>query len=78
MGELGEYLTRKWNARFADSKTWVMWDLALVQAVLHPDMATTKQVLTPPENTQRTVTVYDSIDAEAMRRDYWSVVLPTK
>lgn len=77
MGELGTYLTQKWKARFAGNKTWVMWDLALVQAVLNPGMATKKQVLTPPENTQRTIMVYDSINVEAMRRDYWSVVLPT-
>lgn len=77
MGELGHYLSTKWKARFANNKTWVMWDLALVQAVINPDLATTKQVLTPPENTQRKITVYDSIDEKAMRQDYWSVVLPT-
>ena len=54
LGRLGTYLTEKWKARFADSKTWVMWDLTLVQALLLPNLAKSKLVTTPPENAQRT------------------------
>ncbi|MCB1064064.1 MAG: nucleoside hydrolase [Verrucomicrobiae bacterium] len=75
MGELGAYLTGKWKARFADSKSWIMWDLALVQAILHPEMASERGATTPPENTQRTVQVYDKIDPEAMRAEYWATAL---
>ncbi len=78
MGELGAHLTAKWKARFADFKTWVMWDLALVEAVLHPELATMKQCSTPPENTARKVWVYDSIQVQPMRDDYWKIVLPKK
>lgn len=75
MGKLGTYLTAKWNARFAQFENWVMWDLALVQALLHPKMATMKQCDTPAENEARKVWVYDSIDVQAMRDDYWETVL---
>lgn len=75
LGALGAYLTEKWKARFAESRTWIMWDLALVQALLQPTQATSKQVITPPENVQRNVWMYDRIDAEAMKANYWSVVL---
>ncbi|MFN3189011.1 MAG: nucleoside hydrolase [Aureliella sp.] len=75
MGELGEHLTAKWNARFAEFDTWVMWDLALVQAVLDPTMAKQRRVDSPPENTGRKVWLYESIDAERMATDYWNVVL---
>jgi purine nucleosidase len=75
MGELGAYLTEKWLARFADSKTWVMWDLALVQALLHPEWATERQVDTPPENRRRKVWVYETIDAEKMQAGFWRSVL---
>lgn len=71
MGELGRYLTAKWNTKFKDSKTWVMWDLALVEAMLREDLSSQIQVMTPPENTQRKVWIYDWIDTEAMRADYW-------
>ena len=75
MGKLGAHLTAKWNARFAEFENWVMWDLALVEALLHPEMATMKQCDTPAENNARKVWVYDSIDVEAMREDYWTTVL---
>ncbi len=71
MGALGEYLTRAWKTRFDHEKNWVMWDLALVEAMIHPHMSTQKQVMTPPENLQRQVWMYDSIDVQAMRDDYW-------
>ncbi|MEM9943658.1 MAG: nucleoside hydrolase [Planctomycetota bacterium] len=76
MGELGEYLTTKWKARFANYENWVMWDLALVQAIINPAQATTKLVDTPPENVSRKIRIYKSIDVQAMRNDYWSAVLP--
>jgi purine nucleosidase len=81
LGDLGAYLTGKWQARFADSKTWVMWDLALVQALLHPEWAQEREVETPPENRRRKVWVYTSIDAEKMQEDFWksmSAELPTR
>ncbi|MEL6107608.1 MAG: nucleoside hydrolase [Planctomycetota bacterium] len=77
MGELGAHLTAKWNARFAEFESWVMWDLALVEAILRPEFATKKSVSTPPENVSRMIQVYETIDFEKMREDYWSVVLPT-
>ena len=76
MGALGKYLTDKWKARFGSSKTWVMWDLALVQAVINPELGQAALRQTPPENTARKVLVYSDIDAEAMRKDYWKTVLP--
>lgn len=53
MGELGELLTNKWKERFPDSKAWTMWDVAAVQAIVHPKMASQELVMTPPENVQR-------------------------
>ena len=45
--------------------------LALVESFLNPDMAPQKQLITPPENTQRKIYVYTRIDAERMKRDFW-------
>ncbi len=75
MGELGKYLTDKWNARFPNFETWTMWDIAAVQAVVHPDMAKQEQVMTPPENVQRKVWVYYEIDAKRMRDDFWKAAM---
>ena len=75
LGKLGVHLTQKWKARFSEFNTWVMWDLTLVQAILDPTMANTREVVTPPENVKRKVRLYESIDVEAMKKNYWSVVL---
>jgi len=49
----------------------MMGSLALVQAFLNPDLCTQKQLITPPENTQRKIYVYTRIDAERMQKDYF-------
>ncbi len=71
-GELGQYLIDRWTDHAGQQEERTIWDLALVQALLHPEMATARTVTTPPENTQRQVTVYDSIDADAMAADFWA------
>lgn len=75
MGKLGDYLTEKWKARFANFENWVMWDLALVEAILHPEFAKTRSIWTPPENTKRRITIYETINIQRMRDDYWKTIL---
>lgn len=71
-GALGEYLREKWMARFSENDSWVMWDVALLQAFLHPDMAEEIVVGTPPENNQRSIYLYSDIDFDQMYADFWS------
>lgn len=63
-------LSERWDAVNAGS-SWIMWDLALVEAILHPQFATLEKGITPPENTQREINIYTGIDAEAMRKEFW-------
>jgi len=51
-----------------------MGSLALMQAILHPEMSSQKQVITPPENVQRKVHVYTRIDAARMKKDLWDAI----
>lgn len=74
LGDAGALLTEKWKTKFGESKMWTMWDVALVEAILVPELASEKQVTTPPENVQRRVWMYDSIDANRMKIDFWSHV----
>lgn len=71
-GEMGAYLRNKWEERFAQSESWVMWDVALAQALLIPDLAEEQIVLTPPENTARAVYMYSDIDFDGMWSDFWA------
>ena len=71
-GPMGPYLRRRWETNATDQPERIMWDVALLQAVLKPEQAPETAVLTPPENTRRAVWMYQDIDAAGMERDYWA------
>ncbi len=73
-GKEGAYLKTKWEERFGDFDSWVMWDVALLQAYLDPSQGTQREVATPPENVQRKVWMYEDIDEAAMLEAYWEVL----
>ncbi|MEM7698428.1 MAG: nucleoside hydrolase [Verrucomicrobiota bacterium] len=73
-GKLGQYLSDRWMEHSPDSKQRIMWDLALVEAMISPDLATQRKVTTPPENTQREVWIYDSIDSDEMESRFWEAI----
>lgn len=70
--ELDELLSHRWEDVHAGDN-WIMWDLALIIAYFHPEMATEKLVNTPPINKQRKVFVYTDIDTQAMEDEFWKV-----
>ncbi len=69
-----DFLLNKWEEKFPDSDTWIMWDVALIEAIINPDLVKLEQVLTPPENKQRTVNVYTALNKEMMLAEFWSSV----
>ena len=73
-GRLGAFLLDRWKQHAPGASTWIMWDLAAAEWLLKPDLVKWKTLRTPPENTQRDVEVAVSIDAEAMRADFWQAI----
>lgn len=70
-GAVWEYLGNRWLS-FAPSNTeWIMWDLALVEALVHPELARESEVAPPPENTGRKIHAYTSVDLTRMQADWW-------
>lgn len=70
--ELHDFLIARWRQHAdASRRSRVLWDLALVEAVIHPEMAREVSVRTPPENKERMVSVFTSVDAAAMRADFF-------
>jgi inosine-uridine nucleoside N-ribohydrolase len=67
-----DFLVERWE-RHADGgrRSRVIWDLALVEALVRRDLAESIEVATPPENTARRVRVYRRIDAAAMKADFF-------
>ncbi len=68
------YLVDRWKNLYPENKTWIMWDVALIHAIMNPDLVTEKEVWTPPENFRRRVFVYTWIDADKMRREFRTLV----
>ncbi|MES2520326.1 MAG: nucleoside hydrolase [Bacteroidota bacterium] len=67
-------LKQRWIESNPDDKTRIIWDLALVEAYLSPNLAKVKTVKTPPENHQHKVNVYVKIDKDKMFEKFWEKV----
>jgi inosine-uridine nucleoside N-ribohydrolase len=72
--EIEKILADRWRIQNPQDKTRIMWDLALVEAYLHPEWSKIAEVQSPPENLQRLVKVYISIDAEKMKKEFWRII----
>lgn len=67
-------LEDRWKEHNPQDATRIMWDLALAEAYLNPELAQIKAVKTPPENTHRKVNVYVKIDEKKLAADFWKVL----
>lgn len=72
--KIEQILEDRWKVQNLQDKTRVMWDLALVAAYLHPELAVIESVSTPPENTQRTIRAFIKIDAPALEIEFWKII----
>ncbi len=63
-------LSTRWDKVNA-GESWKMWDLALVEAIIHPEFATLEKGVPPPENKQREINVYTAINVQKMKDDFW-------
>lgn len=67
-------LARRWSEVNA-GESWIMWDLALIEAIIHPEESDWKLVGTPPENSKRKIHVCVSVNAPVMEADFWNALL---
>lgn len=80
IGELSEkdsllyFIKTRWLAAGAEGDSLSLSSLALVEAFMNPDMSTLKQLIGPPENTQRKIYVYTRIDVPRMKKDFWKTI----
>lgn len=81
MGPLGQYLMdrwenydRWWTKDDPMKKKWIMWDVAIIEALADQTLAKAEPFATPQENTPRTIDIYTTIEVEQMKEDFWSKV----
>lgn len=77
-GELGTYLMNRWETfhrwwapQDTIKQNWVMWDIAILEAIAHPDLVEKKSFDTPAHLGSRPVHIYTQIDHQEMERRYW-------
>jgi purine nucleosidase len=73
-GDIWNWLLENWDKNYHEHTEWIMQDVALMEAIIHPRFAIVKEVYTPPENTRRKIKVFTKIKTEAMIKDYWKAV----
>ena len=76
-GGIGDYLINRWETydRFwqatdKEKTKWIMWDVAILEALAYPELAEEKEVATPHDNLNRTIKVYTKIDVPAMKTNF--------
>ena len=83
-GGIHAYLLDRWETFRPQGTLWTMWDIALVEAILRPELATAQTTGAPivrgvheveqfPDNPRR-VTVWVSIDVAGMLADFWQAL----
>lgn len=73
--KLGDMLMNRWvDHSDAGKNQRVLWDLALIEAMIHPEMATEVEVMLSPEFGGRKVFYYKNINAMAMKSDFYQTM----
>lgn len=80
-GSIGKYLMHRWDSykrwwtqEDPEKAKWIMWDVAIIEALIDPSLATKRSFYTPPENTQRQIGIYTDIDQDLMQEDFWTAL----
>ena len=70
---LGDFLVERWFQHLDGSrKARIIWDLALIEAFLHPEWAEEVTVTTSRDSGNRAISFYKSIEAEKMKNDFFA------
>jgi hypothetical protein len=62
---------RWWTAEDPDKTSWIMWDVAIIEAMIHPEWASIKEFPAIPMHADKKIEAYTAIDVQAMRQDFW-------
>lgn len=73
-----DYILERW-AQHLDSgqKERVLWDLALISAIIHPEWRKEVAITTSKDNGNRQVYFIESINAPAMKEEFYETVVTT-
>ncbi|MDG2448145.1 MAG: nucleoside hydrolase, partial [Saprospiraceae bacterium] len=71
---------RWWKDEDPHKKEWTMWDVAIIEALIHPEFTKTEMLKGPEPNNGELINVYTEIDVESMKSSFWNAIdkLPNK
>ncbi len=70
-----DFLYLRWVNHIGGSKyARIVWDLSVIECLIHPELGTEMLVDTPPDNHPRKIYVYTSINADEMKKDFFKSV----
>lgn len=71
-----DFILDRWTQHLDGGRnTRVIWDLALITAMIHPQWAEKVDITTSRDNGNRTIHYYKSIDADKIRTDFFEKVI---
>jgi len=80
-GPIQDYMVSRWNTfeRWWTKEDpaklkWIMWDVAIIEALIHPHLAVKETFTTPPENAKRYIEAYISIEVDDMKASFWEAM----
>jgi len=80
-GPIQDYMVSRWNTfeRWWTKEDpaklkWIMWDVAIIEALIHPHLAEKETFTTPPENAKRYIEAYVSIEVDDMKASFWEAM----
>jgi len=72
---IGDLLVERWEAHLDGlRKNRVIWDIALIEVVIHPEWATVKKIKTSKDFGNREVNYYLDIEVEKMKNEFFEEV----
>ena len=70
-----DFLYMRWVNHIGGAKySRIVWDLSVIECLIHPEYGTEILVDTPPDNKQRKVYVYTSINVDEMKKDFFRTI----
>lgn len=80
-GPIADYMIKRWNSfdrwwteEDPEKQQWIMWDVAIIEALINPHLAIKETFTTPPENTKRYIEAYTHIEVESMKMEFWNAI----
>ena len=82
-GGISDYLVQRWESyerwwtdEDPEKLNWIMWDIAIIEALARPYLAELQTLPAPAENVRKTMGIYTDIQVEEMKKDFWKYVAP--